>query len=37
MDPLPIINKIFALMLQEEQQWGIITSAQLPKFELIRL
>lgn len=22
MDPLPKINKVFALVLQEEQQWG---------------
>lgn len=37
MDPLPSINKIFALIRWEERHLGIISSAQLPMFESIGL
>lgn len=32
MDPLPKINKLFALVLQEEQLLGISYSSQFSKF-----
>lgn len=33
MDPLRKIDEVCALILQEEQQLGIISSSQLPQFE----
>lgn len=37
MDPFPSIKKVFALILQEEQQRGIVSFAELPNFESIGL